>query len=532
MSARSIGSASVRPAAGSWSRRKFVIAGGVAVAWPWLASPVSAVMRRQIVLSGDPFQLGVASGDPSPDGFVIWTRLAPEPHQGGGMPPENVAVDWEIADDEHFRAVVARGTELATPELAHSVHVEIQGLPAGRWYWYRFMAAGATSPIGRARTAPASDETPDRLRLAFASCQHFEAGYYTAYEHMAREDLDLILHLGDYMYEYAAGKGQGLVRRHGEEKCRNLAQYRNRYALYRSDKHLQAAHALCPWIVTWDDHEVENDYANGVSFENPKIDPVEFLAQRAQAYQAYYEHMPLRRAQFPQGPSMQLYRRARFGKLVEFSVLDERQYRTAQPCGNNNKSPCDETFSPTATLLGATQEQWLYDGLKASPTLWNALANQVMMARVDREVGEKLAYSMDQWPGYEQNRQRMLKFFAESGVANPVVLTGDIHSNWVNDLQVDSSRADDPVVATEFVGTSISSQGDGSESNAKVPQVLAENPFVKFLNLERGYVSCEVTPTTWTSHYRTVPYVTRLGAPLNTRKSFVVETGRPGAQAV
>jgi alkaline phosphatase D len=510
----------------SWSRRNFLTAAGTLAAWPIFAAPASAMFRRAVKLKDYPFQLGVTSGDPTPDGFVLWTRLAPDPLEGGGMPAESVEVAWEVADDEQMKKIVAQGTAIASPDLAHSVHVEVNSLTPGRWYWYRFTAAGETSPVGRARTAPKAEDLPERLRFAFASCQHFESGYFTAFEHMAREELDLIIHLGDYIYEYA-GKPK-LVRKHVGPELETLADYRNRHAQYKTDKHLQAAHALCPWLVTWDDHEFDNNCAGAIS-EELGVDPAKFLNRRARAYQAYYEHMPLRKAQFPQGPNMRLYRRAPFGRLADFAILDTRQYRTDQPCGDGNKPPCDAVYDPKATLLGDEQEKWLYDTLRVSPARWNVLAQQVMMARVDRVPGDIVAYSMDQWPGYEANRQRVLKFFAESKVSNPVVIAGDIHSNWVNNLQVNSADTKSPVVATEFVGTSITSGGDGKQTRLDTPGVLAENPFVKFYNAERGYVSCEVTPKEWRSDYRVVEYVTRPGAPLITRKSFVVENGRAGA---
>jgi alkaline phosphatase D len=512
----------------AWNRRDFLTAGGSLIAWPLLAPSLSAAYRKRVPTKDYPFKLGVASGDPTPDGFVLWTRLAPEPLTGGGMPQENVEVKWQVASDEQMTKVVAKGTAIASPELAHSVHIEVAGLQPARWYFFQFSATGETSPIGRTRTAPAVDDLPQRLRFAFASCQHFENGYFTAYEHMAKEELDLIVHLGDYIYE-GAGTTK-LVRQHVGTECDSLDGYRTRYAQYRTDEFLQAAHAYCPWLVTWDDHELDNNCAGSIS-EQANVDPADFLKRRARAYQAYYEHMPLRRSQFPKGPDMQLYRRVNFGRLAEFAVLDTRQYRTDQPCGDGNKPPCKEVFDPQATLLGDKQEEWLYAGLKTSPARWNVLAQQVMMARVDRVPGEVIAYSMDQWPGYEVNRQRVLKFFAESKVANPIVLTGDIHSNWANNLQVNSDDPKSPVVASEFVGTSISSGGDGSQIRKDTPGVLAENPFVKFYNSERGYVSCDVTPSKWQTHYRTVEYVTRPGAPLTTRASFTVEDGRPGLQA-
>jgi len=501
--------------------------GTTLAAWPILTHPKSALALRYLTVGDNPFALGVASGDPAPDGFVLWTRLAPRPLEGGGMPQENVEVSWQVAEDEAMTKVVARGATVATPELAHAVHVEVAGLRPGRWYFYQFAAAGELSPKGRTRTAPGLEELTERLRFAFASCQHWENGFYTAYQHMTREDLDLVAHLGDYIYEGAARDDQ--IRRHVGPLLTSLLDFRNRHAQYKTDEWLQAAHAMCPWLVTWDDHEVANNYAGAIS-EKLDESPEQLLAKRAHAYQAYYEHMPLRAEQLPHGPDMLLYRHVPFGRLAEFAVLDSRQYRTDQPCGDGNKPPCAAALDARATLLGDAQEKWLTEKLSASRGVWNVLTQQIMMGRVDRTVGEVVAYSMDQWPGYEANRQRLLKYFADRPQLNPIVITGDIHSNWVNDLQIDAADEKSPVVATEFVGTSISSGGDGSESQKTTPQMLSENPFVKFYNSERGYVSCEITPRTWTAHYRTVPFVTKPGAPLNTRQTFVVEAGHPGAK--
>ena len=513
----------------SWNRRAFLRSAGALAAWPLLSAPLSAFAQKRVPLKDHPFKLGVASGDPTPDGFVIWTRLAPEPLVGGGMPNENIEVAWQVATDESMTKVVARGTAIATPELAHSVHVEVPGLEPNRWYWYQFAANGDTSPLGHARTSPRADDTPAKMRFAFASCQHYETGLFTAYEHMNKEDLDLIAHLGDYIYEGATSDNK--VRKHVGPMLKELVDYRNRHAQYKTDEFLQAAHAKCPWIVTWDDHEFANNCAGAISERTDE--PVEtYLVRRTQAYQAYYEHMPVRATQLPKGPDMLLYRGVSFGNLARFSVLDTRQYRTDQPCGDGNKPPCDAVYDPQATLLGEKQEKWLYRELEKSTANWNVMTQQVMMARVDRVPGDIKAYSMDQWPGYEANRQRMLKFFGDHPSTNPIVIAGDIHTNWVNDLQVDSSDAKSPVVATEFVGTSISSSGDGKETRPDTAGVLAENPFVKFYNAERGYVSCEVTPERWTSHYRTIPYVSKPGAPLVTRRSYVVERGKPGAQQV
>lgn len=340
---------------------------------------------------------------------------------------------------------------------------------------------------------------------------------------MLKENLDLVIHLGDYIYE-GPGRDTG-VRKHVGGKLITLEDYRNRHAQYRSDVHLAAMHAACPWLVTWDDHEFENNYANDISEKN--IEKLKFLEQRAAAYQAYYEHMPLRRSSLPQGPMMQLYRQLRYGSLADFFVLDTRQYRTDQPCGDGLKVPCDATFDPGATILGEAQEKWLTSGLASSKSNWNVMAQQVMVARVDQRRGTEAAFSMDQWPGYEVNRRRLLKSLMDNKVSNPVVLTGDIHSNWANELLLDFDDLGSKAVGTEFVGTSISSGGNGSATVKDLDLLLSENPFVKFHNRQRGYVRCQVTPKTWRTDYQIVEFVDKPGADRFTGASFVVESGDP-----
>ncbi|MBL9200238.1 MAG: alkaline phosphatase D family protein, partial [Opitutaceae bacterium] len=344
--------------------------------------------------------------------------------------------------------------------------------------------------------------------------------------HMAREDLDLVVHLGDYIYEGAARDGH--VRRHNSPEIKTLEAYRARYALYKLDPALQAAHAMAPWIVTWDDHEVANNYAGDIP--DKPVPRAEFLLRRAAAYQAYFEMMPLRRAAQPTGPDMLLHRRLGFGRLASFHVLDTRQYRTDQPQGDGRKPWSDVLLDPRGTLLGEKQREWLFSGLARPSANWNILAQQVMMARVDLTNGPAQEYSMDQWPGYEFERRRTLRHLRDARVKNPVVLTGDIHTNWANELAPDFDQPDAPPVGVEFVGTSISSGGDGVELPRGREKTMAENPCVKFFNAERGYVRCDVTPERWTTDYRTVPFVTRPGAPVKTRASFVVESGSPRLQ--
>ena len=496
-----------------------------------LKRPSFGFVSSQPKFASDPFTLGVASGDPLPDGFVIWTRLALDPKlPDGGLGADSILIRYEIAEDDAFLRIVKMGEVVAGGELAHSVHVETAGLKPNRPYWYRFHAGDATSPIGRAATSPAIDSKVDRLRFAFASCQHYEQGYYHAYRDMLDQQLDLIVHLGDYIYEGAGT--QGGLRSVPGKQTRTLDDYRVRYGIYKSDPDLRAAHAECPWLVTWDDHEFDNNYANQHS-ANPNDDPIAFLQRRAAAYQAYYEHMPLRAAQIPKGPHLKLYRNVSYGKLAQFNVLDTRQYRTPQPCGDGNKAPCNGVFDPNATLLGKQQEDWLGKQMTQTTATWNVLAQQVMMARVDRDKSpDGVTWSMDQWSGYDVARTRLLTQLRDQKIANPVVLTGDIHANYVNDLKVNFDDSSSPIVATEFVGTSVTTGGDGAKKEDVISAVLRDNEFVKFHNGHRGYVSCELTPTSWTSDYRRVASVVKKDSDITSDAKFIIEAGKPGAEKI
>ena len=445
------------------------------------------------------------------------------------MPGEAMEVTWELATDPAMRSKVASGVAKALPQLGHSVHVEAGGLDSDRWYWYRFRCGDATSPIGRTRTLPRPHVMPKELRFAFTSCQNYEQGLFTAYEQMAADEIDLIVHLGDYIYEYEAGRN-GKVRQHLGGEIESLDDYRIRYSQYRSDPLLQRAHAHCPWFLTWDDHEFDNNCAGEIS-EELGMDPVRFLTRRANAYQAYYEMMPLRASCLPQGDSLRLYRGASFGRLADFLILDTRQYRSDQP-NDDRHSPLNESALATSqSILGREQRNWLCGELIHSEATWNVLAQQVMMGMVARSVREDVPYySMDQWPGYAHERMQFAQFLADRHVPNPIVLTGDIHSNWVNELRVDDRREDLPLVATEFVATSLSSGGNGVAEPAGLPELLSNNPCVKFHNAERGYVRCRVTPQRWQSDYMVVDDVLKPGGKTSVRASFVVEAGDPSVK--
>ena len=508
------------------TRRSFLASAAAAVGGGLLSC--SAGIKR---LPDDPFTLGVASGDPSGDGFVLWTRLALRPLEiGGGMGSRPVNVRWEVGADDHFSEIVRSGDAVALPELAHSVHVELAGLAPDRAYWYRFRVGDHQSDTGRTRTAPPPGSSPARVKFGVASCSSYQDGYFTAYDHMVAENFDLVFHLGDYIYEGPSPANK--MRKHLGPECTTLDGYRQRYAQYKTDESLQALHAVAPWVFTPDDHEFDNNWAGAIPEEpkpgEPKVSTEDFLKRRAAAFQAMYENMPLRLPAKPNGPDMQLYRRLAWGKLADFFVLDTRQYRTDQPCGDGNKPPSPEQMDPKGTIMGAAQRDWLFDGVARSAARWNVLAQQVMIARVDRKPGDGILYSMDQWPGYEVERRRVLQYLHEQKVANPVVLSGDIHTNWANDLVADFAGLGGRTVASEFVGTSITSGGDGLALPKDLDKILSDNPFVRFHNAERGYLMCEATPKLWRTDYRTVPFVMKPGAPLQTRASFVVESGTPG----
>ena len=512
--------------AGGFNRRFFLAYSAALTALP-LAQSRAGTAESRPVFKSNPFTLGVASGDPDSNSVVLWTRLAPDPLvPGGGMDQRRVQVDWIVAEDERLTKVVARGSEMAAPQLGHAVHAEVQGLTPDRWYWYRFQCGEAQSVVARTRTLPSPDAAPDKLRFAVTSCQNFEQGLFTAYEQMARDQVDLVFHLGDYIYEYEAGRN-GKVRTHLGKELMSLDDYRIRYSQYRADPLLHGMHAVCPWFVTWDDHEFDNNCAGDIS-EEKVVDPVDFLIRRANAYQAYYEMMPLRRAQLPQGSSLQLYRQASFGQLANFMILDTRQYRTDQP-NDDKRSPLnDAALAKSNSLLGREQRNWLSRELVASAATWNVLAQQVMMGMVGfPTANEPLKYSMDQWPGSAYERMQLVKFLAERRISNPVVLTGDIHSNWANELRVDDRRSEDPVIATEFVATSLSSGGNGIDKPANLDALKSNNACIKFHNAQRGYVLCDVTSQRWRADYIVVDDVLKPGGKCSSRQALVVEAGDP-----
>ncbi|GAA2352676.1 alkaline phosphatase D family protein [Streptomyces harbinensis] len=534
----------LRSAARSLARRRFVTVTGAAAALafsvglPGTAGTAHAAAPLDgAALDGDPFTLGIASGDPLPDSVVLWTRLALDPYAAdSGLPPEPVAVRWELARDRHFRRTVDGGTVLAHPEFHHAVHVEPRRLAPGTDYYYRFRAGPWTSATGRTRTAPAPHDRVGRgLRFALASCQRYDQGYYTAYRHLAaEEDLDAVVHLGDYLYEYAINAAAGArgytgdrqLPAHYQRETVTLDDYRLRYSLYHADPDLQAAHAAHPWIVTWDDHEVDNNYAAAVSQdEDPEA---EFLVRRAAAYRAYYENLPLRRPQLPEGPDLRLYRRLHFGRLAQLDVLDTRQYRADQANGDGWKLPTEASAAPGRHLLGAAQERWLADGWRASRALWNVVPQQIVVSRRRNQLAEPWPLAMDAWDGYPWARERLLRSVRESGVRNLVVFTGDVHVHHAFDIKEDFDDPASRTLGVELVTTSISSGGNGARRPANWEAMMTVNPHLRFYDGRRGYVLVSLDEQRVRADYRVVSGVTEPGGTVSTAGSFVSRAGEPG----
>lgn len=505
---------------------------GMAITAGWaLLGPYARAMGSEY-----PFTLGVASGDPWPDGFVIWTRLAPRLAAAAEL-SKPVPVRWKVAADAAMKHVVAQGETVAHGQWAHSVHVEVAGLQPGRPYWYCFEALGEQSAVGRSRTAPAAGSLAP-ARFGFVSCSHWELGYFSAYRHLAAEQPDLVFFLGDYIYESSLPSGSAkLLRAHALPEARDLDGYRSRYAQYKSDPDLQALHACAPCAVTWDDHEVQNDYANRWS-PDAGVDPQDFLQRRAAAYQAFYEHMPLRRSSLPRGADMQVYRRLEFGALARFYLLDGRQYRSEQAClpasgshrGHVAPPSCADLADPRRTLLGWAQERWLEEGLAQSTACWNIFAQDLLVAPLLQRdpASQALGHWTDGWDGYAATRQRLLRSLDRSQARNPVFWGGDIHSFWATDLHLDGEDPDSRVVATEFVGTSVTSDGPPFEAFSAI---LPLNPHVRFFDSRpRGYVSVSLDARWMEVRFQAISERRDPAAGVATLQHFVVESGRAGVQ--
>jgi alkaline phosphatase D len=504
------------------SRRSF-LASSIAIAGANLLTCGRVLAASRVRFSNNPFSLGIASGYPTADSVVLWTRLAPSPMEpGGGIPRDAiVAVDWEVATDDGMRSVVQKGTEYATADWAHSVHAEPTGLESGRDYWYRFTSGSARSTVGRFKTAPLQGSALARLRIAVASCQQYEHGYYSAYRHMVTDTPDLIVHVGDYIYELSWGEDR--VRSHNAPECYTLEDYRARYALYKSDPNLAAAHAACAWVVTWDDHEVDNNYGSYFTEENDN--PQVALARRAAAYQAYYEHMPLPRRAVPYGPFMRLHTYRAFGDLVSLFALDQRQYRSKLTCLARRAAECPELIAEDRTMLGGLQEGWLYGGLGNSRTRWNLMAQGTVMSFGEELSREGRMVMSDGWNGYPAARSRLLRVIDDRNVKNAVVLSGDIHAFLVGSLLLDDADPASVAVATELTTGSITSQ---PTPQSYLDARMAANPrTLVTASAQRGYLRLDITPDRLTADLIAVDDVKNPDSGRSTLRSYVVEAGRP-----
>jgi alkaline phosphatase D len=478
-----------------------------------------------------PFKLGVASGDPIPTGFVLWTRLAPSPLDASATGHDPIPVGYEIAEDANFKKPVQRGHVVAYAENAHAVHVDVTGLKPGRPYWYRFKAGDEISPVGRAMTTPAIGSQVDKFKFAFASCQEFEAGYFKAYRDMIEQDAELIVHLGDYIYEKSYG---GVMPRRSPVKdAFSLNDYRQLHATYKLDKDLQAGHAHTSWLFTWDDHEVANDYA---ADQGENYEPVaEFLQRRAAAYKAYYEHLPLRIAAKPMGADSNLYQRIAIGNLMEINMLDTRQYRHDQPCQTPDEGgwqlidqTCSERHDPTRSILGADQERWLLGGMARTGTKWNVLAQGMLFSQHDYRVGEGQQFGSEYWDGYTGSRSRVLDTIERRNISNPVIIGGDVHATYVCDVKKDFDDPASETVASEFVTTSVTSPNFYHRRNLAT---MGENPHIHlYEGRYRGYTMCSIDKEKWQTDLRVVNDIRVPELEAKTLKSYVVEDGVAGVK--
>ncbi|MBY6685040.1 alkaline phosphatase D family protein [Rhodococcus sp. BP-149] len=522
------------------TRRSFLtwtaLVGALAMT-PELSSATAHAQPQRGTPADYPFRLGVASGDPLPDSVVLWTRLAVDPLAPvGGMRPGVVPVRWEIAEDERFGRTVSQGIELASDADGWSVHVDVRGLAPAREYFYRFMVGPHVSTVGRTRTAPAPGSPLASLSFAWASCQKWEDGFYGAYADLAASDPDVVFFLGDYIYEYAIeGTGARASQPRPESAGREtlaLNDYRDRYALYKSDPDLASAHAAAPWITTFDDHEVDNNWAGAISQDagtaapgDPAGDPRVFLLRRADAFKAWWENTPVRMAQRPTGPDLTAYRRFSFGDLVDFSVLDTRQYRSDQANGDGEHAQNAETADPSRTITGAAQEKWILDGFGSGAT-WKFLAHQTVISDLARISDGERKVGMDPWSGYEASRHRILDGARDRGITLASIV-GDIHRTIVSELRRDYQDDSAPVVGVEIASTSIASGKDGADVDTAGADIAAASPHVKFGNARRGYLRATLTPTEWRSEVRVLDAISVPGAPVRTAATVTVPEGRP-----
>jgi alkaline phosphatase D len=496
---------------------------------PWWGA-IAAPTDKPRAWRTNPFALGVASGRPRADSVVLWTRLLfSEEDRAGGT--EALRVQVEVFADAALRRRV-QVNEVVTDELrGHSVHLHLQKLQPSTDYWYRFKQGDAFSTVGHTRTAPAANADVQQLRIALSSCQHYEQGQFIAHADIAKQSLDFVLFMGDYIYE--SSNPQYALRKHQGEEPKTLPQYRDRYEQYKRDPMLQAAHAAHPWVLMWDDHEVVNDYANDQ--DRQYTDPQQVLKRRAAAYQAFFEHQPVLLGPDADNPAnMRLYDQLSWGKLADLWTLDCRQYRSTQACrdpvrgGGRMVVQCDELNDATRTMLGSAQERWLADSLSQSKRQWKlvAQATQISSTSVPAPVGR--SYWNDAWDGYPEARKRLLQTVVDAKLQNVVTLGGDVHANVAANLRLEPNNPQSPIVASEFVTTSITSRGLGDKPAAVIRD---SNPdLLHFRSDERGYSLITVTPSQVRCDFMTTKFPAGSEAGLKTQASYVVKSGKAGPQ--
>ncbi|SBT88701.1 alkaline phosphatase D [Streptomyces sp. DI166] len=525
-------------------RRRTVVKAAAATAV--LAGTLAATAPARAA-TAPAFLHGVASGDPLPDGVLLWTRVTPTPEAtpGSGLGPDT-EVSWTVATDRAFNHVVARGSTIATAASDHTVKADIRGLAPATDYWFRFSAGGTTTPPARTRTAPATDAAVAGLRFGVVSCANWEAGYFSPYRHLAaRGDLDAWLHLGDYIYEYGSGQYANrdtVVRPHAPaHEILTLADYRTRHGRYKTDPDLQALHSTAPCVAIWDDHEIANDAWSGGAENHTEGAEGAYAARQAAAKQAYFEWMPVRPA-----VAGTTYRRLRFGKLVDLSLLDLRSFRSQQVGIGNG-----DVDDPDRTLTGRAQLDWLKAGLKSSDATWRLVGNPVMMApfaigSLSAELlrplaellglpKEGLAVNTDQWDGYTDDRRELLAHLRSNAIRNTVFLTGDIHMAWANDIPVNAGTYPlSASAATEFVVTSVSSDNlddivkvpEGTVSALASPLIRAANRHVHWVDTDRhGFGVLDITAARAQMDYYVVSDRTRPDATASWARSYRTRSG-------
>ena len=500
---------------------------------PWmqaLAEPAARARRWR----DNPFALGVASGRPRADSVVLWTRLLLS-EADRQTANDAMHVQIEVFADAAMRQRVQNITQVTDATRGHSVHVHLQQLKPSTDYWYRFRQGDAVSAVGHTRTAPAVNADVRSLRIALTSCQHYEQGQFVAHQDIAQQNLDFVLFMGDYIYE--SSNAQYALRKHEGVEPKTLAQYRQRYEQYKRDPMLQAAHAAHPWVMMWDDHEVVNDYANDVDRQYTTREV--FLLRRAAAYQAYFEHQPVLLGPDPNSAgqaSMRLYDHFHWGQLADVWTLDCRQYRSAQACrdplrgGGRMVVQCDELNNPQRTMLGWEQEAWLEKTLRPSTRTWKLLAQATQISSTGVTLPTGRSYWNDAWDGYPEARQRLLQNVVSAKLKNLVTLGGDVHMNVAANLRMTTNDPQSPVLASEFVTTSITSRGMGEKALATIRE---SNPdLLHARSDERGYTAITVTPDALRCDFKTTAFPAGSESGFKTQASYVVQKDTPGPQKI